>query len=95
VHFLRLGASARVCESRANRCCLESGVTGAGVSSEHLIGAPIGVVGGAPIWMPVGRDGVGTRLGSSIQRVGGGSVGVVESRNVKSPLCNIAVVGSN
>lgn len=71
MHVLQLGASARVCESRANRCGLESRAAGAGVSSEPLISAPTGVVGRAPIWMPVGLDGVGTRQGSSIQRVGG------------------------
>ena len=32
----------------ANRCCLESKITGAGVSRDSLIKAPLGVVGSAP-----------------------------------------------
>jgi hypothetical protein len=32
----------------ANRCCLESRITGAGVSPDSLISAPCGVVGSAP-----------------------------------------------
>jgi len=34
----------------ANRCCLESTITGAGVSPDSLINVPVGVVGSAP-WM--------------------------------------------
>jgi hypothetical protein len=74
----------------ANRCGLESRATGAGVCSEPVIGAPIGVVGRAPIWMPVGRDGVGTRQGGSIQRVGGGVLASWSPGTYTSPLlqCN-------
>jgi len=36
-----------------NRCCLESNVTGTGVSPDSLIDAPAGVVGSMP-WMDLG-----------------------------------------